>query len=64
MLVDYDTYKSQEFTCRNCGWHGAGSELNHGDYSEDCIGDLECPKCFELVAFWQAPLIDKAQDKP
>lgn len=57
MKVDYNTYKDQEFACKKCGWKGSGAELGHGDFHEySMIGDLECPKCFELVAFWQAPL--------
>lgn len=61
MQVNYDTYKSMEFTCSKCGWQGKGKELGHGDFSESSfIGNLECPKCFELIAFWQAPLSDKS----
>ena len=64
MLVDYETYKSQDFTCSKCGWHGTGSQLSHGEFSgEHCIGDLDCPKCFELVAFWQGPLIDDSKEE-
>ena len=56
MQVNYETYKTQDFTCSKCGWQGKGSELDHGDFSEiSFIGDLECPKCDHLVAFWQAP---------
>jgi ribosomal protein S27AE len=63
MQVDYDKYKEQNFTCSKCGWQGKGSELSHGDFSEmGFIGDLECPKCFNLVAFWQSPLIDKKKN--
>ena len=63
MQVDYDKYKEQSFTCSECGWQGKGAELSHGDFSEEhCIGDLDCPKCFHLVAFWQAPLTDKKKD--
>jgi len=58
MLVDYDNYKDQDFTCKHCGWQGKGNKLGHGDFSElHFIGNLDCPKCFELVAFWQATLI-------
>ena len=60
MQVDYDTYKSEDFTCLKCGWKGKGEELSHGDFSEySFIGDLDCPQCFERIAFWQAPLSDK-----
>ncbi len=59
MQVDYDTYKEKDFTCKHCGWKGKGRELSHGDFSEvHFIGDLDCPKCYEMIAFWQAPLID------
>lgn len=64
MLVDYYQYKEQQFTSKHCGWTGDGSELRHGDFhSESMIGDLECPKCWELVAFWQAPPIKKEEEK-
>ena len=57
MQVDYYTYKAQNFTCPECGWKGKGDELVNGDFSEvHSIADLECPKCYQLVAFWQAPL--------
>lgn len=59
MKVDYNTYKEQDTTCTKCGWKGKGAELSDGDFSEaSWIGDLNCPKCFELVAFWQASLKD------
>lgn len=58
MLVDYKTYESYYFTCKNCGWKGKGTALTHGDFSEaSFIGNLECPECNDLVAYWQAPLI-------
>lgn len=57
MQVDYNTYQMQYFSCSNCGWKGMGSELDDGDFSEySFIGNLECPKCGHLIAFWQAPL--------
>jgi hypothetical protein len=63
MQVNYNEYHEQNFTCSECGWQGKGSKLSHGDFSEmSLIGDLDCPKCFHLVAFWQAPLIDKERD--
>lgn len=60
MQVDYNTYKREDFTCNNCGWEGKGKNLSDGDFSEvNFIGDLNCPKCGELIAFWQAPLKDE-----
>lgn len=48
----------QYFSCPDCGWEGMGSELDDGDFSEySFIGNLECPKCGHLIAFWQAPLL-------
>lgn len=65
MHVNYNTYKTQDFTCRHCGWEGKGKYLSHGDFSEvHSIGDLNCPKCFELVAFWQAPLTKETEPNP
>jgi len=62
MQVNYNNYKMQDFICSECGWKGKGSELVNGDFSElHYIGDLECPKCFHLVAFWQAPLSDSSE---
>lgn len=64
MQVDYYAYNTLEFTCPACGWQGMGKELSHGDFSElSLIGDLECPKCFHMIAFWQAPVIDKKKYK-
>ena len=64
MKVDYNTYTEQQFTCKRCGWSGSGAALGHGDFHEhSMIGDLECPKCFELVAYWQAPLINKNNEQ-
>ena len=60
MQVDYDNYKEQHFTCAKCGWQGKGNDLENGEFNETyCIGDLECPKCGQLVAFWQAPVLGK-----
>lgn len=54
MQVDYNSYKDEFFCCPKCGWCGKGNDLVNGDFHENsCIGDLECPKCFHLVAFWQ-----------
>ncbi|MBK5193666.1 MAG: hypothetical protein JJE07_10730 [Flavobacteriaceae bacterium] len=59
MQVDYNTYKAQDFKCKDCGWQGKGEQLDNGDFSAlHSIGDLECPKCNHLIAFWQAPLKD------
>jgi hypothetical protein len=56
MQVDYYTYKEEYFTCCKCGWQGKGDQLSHGDFHEmNMIGDLDCPECSELIAFWQAP---------
>ncbi|WP_242082427.1 hypothetical protein [Aestuariivivens sediminis] len=58
MQVDYDTYKTENFSCIKCGWEGKGMELNHGDFSEmHVIGDLDCPECGHLIAFWQGERI-------
>ena len=33
-------------------------KLENGEFSEvHVIGDLECPNCYHLVAFWQGKLI-------
>ena len=63
MKVDYDKYNALNFTCKQCSWQGKGEELVHGDFSElHSIGDLECPKCGHLIAFWKAPLTDKNKE--
>lgn len=63
MQVDYYTYKSQDFTCSKCGWQGKGIELENGEFSEaHLLCDLECPKCYHLVAFWQTPLSDETSN--
>jgi len=63
MQVEYDTYKEMDFTCQ-CGWQGKGSELVNGEFSEvHLIGDLDCPKCYSLIAFWQYPIREKENKK-
>ena len=57
MQVDYYNYKDLDFVCSECNWKGKGAELVNGEFSElHSIGDLECPKCYNLIAHWQAPL--------
>jgi len=59
MQVDYNTYKNQSFSCPKCGWFGKGDELVNGDFHEySVIGNLECPKCFHLIAFWQGKVTE------
>lgn len=56
MNLNYFTYKNETITCPKCGWVGKGSELNYGDYSGlHSIVDMDCPKCHEMVGFWQSP---------
>ena len=63
MQVNYNSYKALEFECPTCKWKGKGSALSLGDFSEaHCIGDLECPNCGKMLAFWQAPLINDVDD--
>ena len=58
MQVDCVTYKTLDFTCSKCGWKGKGEELGNVEFSEVyVIGDLEYPKCYHLIAFWQGKLI-------
>ena len=64
MQVDYYSYKEEDFTCPNCSWQGKGDQLVFGDFSEvHSICDLKCPECYEIIAFWQAPLFKKDDDK-
>lgn len=57
MKVEYGKYEEQHFVCPKCGWHGKGDQLLNGEFSEmHFICDLECPKCYEMIAYWQAPL--------
>jgi len=57
MQVNYYSYKEEFFSCPNCGWEGKGSELSEGEFSEyHFICDLDCPKCYNRIGFWQAPL--------
>ena len=63
MQVDYYTYKDQDFNCPNCDWNGKGNDLVNTDFHEvSMIGDLNCPKCYNLIAFWQAPLIETNEE--
>lgn len=50
--IKYSSYKTQELTCPDCGWSGLGSEacLNF-----ETVMDLECPKCFKMLAIISSP---------
>ncbi|MBK0403067.1 hypothetical protein I5M27_08715 [Adhaeribacter sp. BT258] len=50
--VNYSAYKATEFTCPDCSWTGLGEEacLNF-----EMVMDLECPKCFKMLAIIDAP---------
>lgn len=57
MQFNYFTYREESVICPSCGWQGKGWELSHGDFSyEHFIMDLDCPKCFEHLGFWQSPM--------
>jgi hypothetical protein len=59
MQIDYNTYKTEDFTCTKCKWKGKGEELVNGDFSEvSFICNLDCPDCGQLIAFWQAPVVN------
>ena len=56
-MVNFFTFKRDDFTCSRCGWKGKGAALSNGDFSEEhSIGDLDCPDCGNHIGFWQAPL--------
>lgn len=57
MILNYFTFKLDSITCKKCDWSGLGSDLNYGEWSgEGFICEMNCPKCNEVVGFWQAPL--------
>lgn len=56
MFLDYFTFKIEQIICPKCQWTGLGSELSYGDYHEDFIVDMDCPKCHEMIGYWQSPL--------
>ncbi|CAN5802573.1 hypothetical protein BH11BAC4_BH11BAC4_08830 [soil metagenome] len=57
MLLNYCTFKKEDFTCSHCGWKGTGLELAYGDFSEEhFIADMNCPSCNEIIGSWQSPL--------
>ena len=61
-MVNYFTYKNEDFTCLKCSWNGKGSELSNGDFSEEhFIGDLDCPLCGEHIGAWQAPMKEEVE---
>ncbi len=63
MILNYFTYKNDSITCSKCGWKGTGKELILERISEEhLICDFECPKCYEHIGFWQAPLIKEIED--
>ena len=63
MQLNYFTYKKEDFTCPHCGWKGKGHELRQVDFNEvHLIGDLDCPRCYEHIGFWQAPTMEKMKE--
>ena len=62
MILNYFTYKNEDFQCSKCGWQGKGADLSYGDLSDTSyICDMDCPVCFEHIGSWQAPLIEEAE---
>ena len=50
MNHNYNTYKSETFTCPNCNWSGLGSESFLSELSEiHTFRDVECPKCQKTI---------------
>lgn len=62
MKLNYFTFKNQDINCNQCGWSGIGSNLQYGDYHEDFIVDMCCPKCNETIGFWQSPLNNEVDE--
>lgn len=59
--MDYDTYKSETFSCKHCGWTGLGSEASQGEMFNAGF-ELDCPKCherFPVLICFQIPKDDE-----
>lgn len=69
MRINYYSYESYTFSCKNCGWTGIGKDVDFGEQYPECF-EVLCPKCKEwfdeVVSFptydeaiEQGPAIDK-----
>jgi len=62
MIVNFFTFKKEDFSCSHYGWKGKGAALSYGDFSEEhAIADLDCPSCGEHIGAWQAPLKEEVE---
>jgi len=50
----YDNWRTDEYDCPACKWHGPGSALSQGELTGDYF-ELLCPTCGEYVTLVMNP---------
>lgn len=65
MSYNYNTYKSERFTCPKCNWNGLGSETFLSDLSEiHTFRSIECPNCEETLYTFDLAKVEPPKDNP
>ena len=54
----YDDWKSAEFDCPVCKWHGLGSDLRGGNVFAECF-DFRCPSCGDIILVFPFPTFEE-----
>jgi hypothetical protein len=56
----YDPWKTYDYTCSACSWHGKGGDLAYGEIGSDCM-ELVCPVCRELLVLIMYPTVEDSR---
>lgn len=56
----YDNWRTDDFDCPSCKWHGTGSALSQGELAGDFF-ELLCPACGEYVTLVMLPTIEESR---
>ena len=60
MFNYYDSWRTDEFDCPDCKWHGTGVSLAQGELTGDYF-ELLCPTCGECVTVVMNPTIEESR---
>ena len=56
----YDNWRTDEYDCPACKWHGVGNDLSIGEVTGDGF-DLLCPACGKDVTFVMNPTLEESR---
>jgi len=56
----YDNWRTDEYDCPACKWHGPGSALSQGELTGDYF-ELLCPTCGEYVTLVMNPTLEESR---